>query len=184
MRLPGMTTRRWMIVIAGVAFLAGGWVEYVRLSQLSAYYHKRRNIFLNNYIHYRRDVSNYCEWCVAAFGKMRVSRSAYMPEERFKDFKREFDVIELQSLIVADHFLGLARKYERAAAHPWWSIPPDPALPVCFETLDAWLEKALYAHYGWDFPPPVPPESRPWWTVPSGPIPPEADDHDNQTHHP
>jgi hypothetical protein len=30
---------------------------------------------------------------------------------------------------LADHYLSLARKYERAASHPWLPVEPDPPLP-------------------------------------------------------
>jgi hypothetical protein len=95
-------------------------------------------------------------------------------ERTCREISRRFAAIEEYNSLVADYYQTLAKKYERAAARPWRSIPPDPALPACFETLDAWLKKSLYAHYGWHFPPPMPPDSRPWWAVPPGPIPPEA----------
>ena len=155
-RFPRMTTRRWMIVVAGVALLAGAWVEYIRLSQLSRQYRRRARVFRDYSIHYRRDVSNYCQWCVAGFRALKSRDSAAMPEERFRNIKREFDVIQSSNEMVADYYLGLARKYERAAANPLRYVPPDPAPPVGFGTLDAWLRKSLYAHYGWFFPPPLP----------------------------
>ena len=134
MRLPPMTTRRWMITVAGAAILCGGWVGIVRLNRLSTFYGKQAWLFAQYDVYHRTDVPNYCDWCVDMFREMRDNGSIYMPDERFQNIKCEFEIVRVQTFIMADHYSLLATKYERAADRPWWPIPPDPAALVLRDT--------------------------------------------------
>jgi hypothetical protein len=165
--------RRLMIVVGIAAILSGGVVGVSRLNAWSANYQKQAWRFKEYDSFHRTNVPDYCNHCVKMFRQMRDKGSPYMPDERFHIIERAFETVKSQTLIVADHYSALAKKYERAAQRPWWPVSPDPAPPACFDTLEGWLKESLITHKGaFYFPPPIPPNSKPWWTVPGGPIQP------------
>jgi hypothetical protein len=85
-----------------------------------------------------------------------------MPHERLQTIEREYEIMVTRTLVVADYYSGLARKYEWAGDHPWQSLSRDPPPAAGFDTLNTWLKEAFWK-YGSTrhFPAPIPPDSRP-----------------------
>jgi hypothetical protein len=113
MRLPRMTTRRWMVVVAVVGLLISGWV---RLKQ-------RRDCFLSMARSHERKMPS-----STAEGKALRSRfgsTSGMSGEEILLLRRDFD----RMMDRADHHAALVRKYHRAARYPWLSVEPDPPEP-------------------------------------------------------
>ncbi len=126
MRLPRMTTRRWMLAVAVVGLLLGGSLAFVRLRTLSRHYAGRA-------INARR-----------AVGYSRVSagwsHDRWLAEcRRIEEEERKW-IIGTQMSIrrplrpdVARSYIAYwepnLSKYERAAAFPWLPLEPDPPRP-------------------------------------------------------
>lgn len=104
MRLPRMTTRRWMVVVAVVAPGTSACVETIRLRQLSVYYGFRARRAAWKVRLYsqglERGFMNYDLWCPADFCRREVAINA-----------------------------PLRLKYALAARYPWLPVKPDPPLP-------------------------------------------------------
>ncbi len=105
MRLPRMTTRRWMVVVAVVGILSGISVTIMRLNDLKTeYLRKARRYKLAN----------------LAFDDVYEPGLPLSPEQ-----VRRIEYGEAMT-----HYNGeLSRKYERAASRPWVPVEPDPLPP-------------------------------------------------------
>ncbi len=104
MRLPRMTTRRWMLAVAAVAILLGLVVETAR----------RRREYLHRAAHHQElSLRN-----GSIFGEGVMIR--YNPTTRKSD---------MTSLRKIEHHERLAEKYRQAARFPWLPVEPDPPEP-------------------------------------------------------
>jgi hypothetical protein len=116
MRLPLMTTRRWMIVVAIIGLITGGTIEGMRLKRRHDY------AFLSRLEYYARKEDE-------AVGWERTYRKLVEREERAgsrcDDLRRHLDQISQG----VEYYSALARKYRRAAHYPWLPVEPDPPEP-------------------------------------------------------
>jgi hypothetical protein len=113
MRLPRMTTRRWMVAVAVIGLMIGGWV---RLEQ-------RRDYFLSLAQSHQKEVASYTARGMAL--KSRLGYTSGMTDKEIMHLYRVYD----RMMDRADHHESLARKYERAARYPWLPAVPDPPEP-------------------------------------------------------
>ena len=107
MRLPRMTTRRWMAAVAAVAFaIAAGqmWRRSIQYVGRAARYAK---------------MERYVRECAAIESKIN-------PTDR-PPRCRPANRGGLPVMIA--HFADLRRKYEHAARYPWLPVEPDPPEP-------------------------------------------------------
>src|SRR4051812_42601210 len=104
MRLPRLTTRRLMVLVAGAALFLGA----VRLWQLRVAYRGLMAAHATNEARFRdREI-----WVI------RISRSANISQQQVDySWKR------------VSYHAALRRKCERAARYPWLPVPPDPPPP-------------------------------------------------------
>jgi hypothetical protein len=100
MRLPRMTTRRWMIVIAVAGVMMAG-IVHVRLKL------RQRDFLALTTAHAQKVVA-------IADRKGDLSRQ-----------QRESDRLAHS----IDYHTSLVHKYEHAALHPWLPVEPDPPEP-------------------------------------------------------
>jgi hypothetical protein len=129
MRLPGMTTRRWMVAVAVVALLAGGLVGGYRLK-------RRRDYFLSR-IYYHNLMASLCRDFAHP---LHSSDSKDFIGTLLQDVPPELpSVEELTAGMVrimreshgdlselGDFHKAMACKYRHAARYPWLPVEPDP----------------------------------------------------------
>jgi hypothetical protein len=126
MRLPRMTTRRWMIAVAIVGLVLGGSLELVRLRRLSHEYAGRA-------INARRALAN-------ARMSSGWNHERWLAEcRRIEESERKWTTGYPMSTgrpfrpSVARAYIAywepIFSKYERAAAYPWLPLEPDPPRP-------------------------------------------------------
>ena len=116
MRLPRMTTRRWIVAVAvaviGLTIGGGVWLK------------QRRDYFLSLAQSHQKEVDS-----STARGKALKSRfdsTSGMTIEEIMHLHRDYDRMTDR----ADHHASLARKYEHAARYPWLPVEPDPPEPT------------------------------------------------------
>ena len=109
MRLPRMTTRRWMIAVAAIGLMIGGGVV---LKQ-------RRDYFLSLAQSHQKEVASSTARGNAL--KSRFGGTLGMTVEEITRLHGDYD----RMMDRADHHASLARKYERAARYPWLLVEPD-----------------------------------------------------------
>ncbi len=137
MRLPRMTTRRWMILMVIVAIAFGA--EMMRRREVA--YHARANRYAleeaetrascemadrsaAEYMKHLREIQDFAESGGAAFRANwkpiieSATRSATMASDQAERCHRW-----------AAHWGALRAKYERAARRPWLLAEPDPPWP-------------------------------------------------------
>ena len=127
MRLPRMTTRRWMVAVAVVGLLMGG---------ISSYRIRRRySEFIGRVRHHELLEAAYKEQGrhVADF-----SRSSSVIMEDLKDDPGSGRLKALRNSILqnaasfsqrTEYHADMARKYRHAARYPWLPVEPDPPEP-------------------------------------------------------
>jgi hypothetical protein len=105
MRLPRMTTWRWMVAVAVVGLLMGAAIGGVRLKQ-------RRDLFL-------------------ALGTNHAQQEAHYGREMLIRVEPDTHLVVQEYVCPGhvDYHARLARKYERAARYPWLPVEPDPPEP-------------------------------------------------------
>src|ERR1700730_7617527 len=103
-----MTTRRWMIVLAVVAFGLGG----MNLWQ-------RRRVYQRGY-----EIYNYR--VIKRIWSIEDAQTLCMKNPHLKTFCLEWITEERQAV---EYLARLKKKYEYAASHPWITVPPDPPEP-------------------------------------------------------
>ena len=110
MRLPRMTTRRWMVVVAIVAFVIAG--EQMR--RASARYRLRAESHALREADLRREAEKWRGVQPWVFGGLRGQEAR--------------DVMLLPEFVEYHARFGRG-KYERAARYPWLPVEPDPPEP-------------------------------------------------------
>jgi hypothetical protein len=110
MRLPRMTTRRWMVLVATVAILIGVGLELGRRSsrfaRLSAYHSEVALLHFHTL--------------------MRLG--GWPPQDPLAaELGRGRNLYRVRALV--HYHSALTGKYERAARYPWLPVAPDPTEP-------------------------------------------------------
>ena len=136
MRLPRMTTRQWMMVVAEVGLLMGGQVGGLRLM-------RSREVLLLHYRHHMRVL----DWCAVQESAVRDSSRIYdtitdLLEGRRGGLDMQLGLVtRSRPLFDADrptvarlhritaYHTARARKYRWAANYPWLTVEPDPPKP-------------------------------------------------------
>jgi hypothetical protein len=119
-RLPRMTTRRWMIAVAVGGLLVG---EFVRLRRLSREY-TGRAINASRRLGYARMSAAWShERWLGECQAIDQSNRKYAPFQMGHPLPPE-----LARKRVA-YWLPIVSKYERAARCPWLPVEPDPPVP-------------------------------------------------------
>ncbi len=121
MRLPRMTTWRWMLALAGVALAIEGYRETRPLMRERV--GQGRDYFLSLAQSHQKEVASSTARAEAL--KSRLGSTSEMTIEEITRLGRDYD----RMMDRADYHASLARKYERAAARPWESVDPDPPEP-------------------------------------------------------
>ncbi len=117
MRLPRMTTRRWLVVVTVIGLMIGGGVR------LEVWLNQRRDYFLSLAQSHQNEVVS-----STARGKALKSRKGWpsgKTTEEIMQLHRDYD----RMMDRAEHHESLARKYEQAARYPWLPVEPDPPEP-------------------------------------------------------
>jgi hypothetical protein len=114
-RLPRMTTRRWMVLVAVVALVFASAATIVRLRSL-------------------RDLYECCAALCEAHadvleGAGRVHSVCSRSDLLFGSSSPAPDTTPHQAELTAPQYRRLARIYQRAARYPWLPVPPDPPEP-------------------------------------------------------
>jgi hypothetical protein len=116
-----MTIRRTIIVAAVSTVLIGGYLGVETVSQRAhrfrqlAQFHARRAAMFQRSIVSKERAARGCE----AYGG-----------ERMRQVAREYRSEARLCVKLAEYHARLIPKYDRAAAHPWLSIVPDPPEPA------------------------------------------------------
>jgi hypothetical protein len=113
MRLPRMTTRRWMVVVAVVAMALGGYFYAVTLKRSRDNYLEMARLY-SGFEAYAREILARGE---LPYLHIEREDGRHSPEDQ-----RDFREAMLREI---DHYAALARKYERAARYPWLPVEPD-----------------------------------------------------------
>lgn len=104
MRLPRMTTRRWMIAVAVLCLTFGGLAGLQRMNERS----QRFRALARNHLH-----------------QETVDRLALQGSEAHGAAK----AITEKHRMLTEYHRALNLKYKRAARLPWLPVPPDPPKP-------------------------------------------------------
>jgi hypothetical protein len=99
----GFTVRRLMLSVVAVAVLFAGEATRRRWESLASAYRRK---------------AGECEHVAVMAEHGSGLGAALGNDSEKKKHKR-----------IADHYVALARKYERAATHPWLPVAPDPPEP-------------------------------------------------------
>jgi len=122
MKLPKVTIRRAMIAVAIIAVPLGFWSR--------AMFSRRQSYLSDAAYHARREGEE--RHNLEVFERNRRARAAATSDPSMAKME------QASRLRVAYHVV-LKNKYQKAAAHPWVSIPPDPKDPgegLLWESLD------------------------------------------------
>ena len=113
MRLPRMTTRRWMIAVAVVGLLMGGAIGGVRLK-------RRHDFFLARVRQHDQEEARFRSW-----EQNLASAMESLPSSPRDPFLLRWERVRLH----AAYHKELKNKYEHAARYPWLPVEPDPPMP-------------------------------------------------------
>ena len=109
---PRLSIRRLMLIVAVVAAMLGGLIEYGRLTRVAAAYRAKAEDHAGLEKTLRMIIGQ-----TGPNSPIDISPGEGLRSRRFT------------AKVVAEFQAGLARKYERAARYPWLSVEPDPAVP-------------------------------------------------------
>jgi hypothetical protein len=120
MRFPRMTTRRWMIAVAGFGVLLFGLRVFVssRNYRILAELHAAREA---SYWVRAEQAANRRDWAAQQVELAGSSSSS----DRWKRTVSALEPVVLDMRRRAAHESQLKRKYRQAAARPWRSVPPE-----------------------------------------------------------
>jgi hypothetical protein len=156
MRLPRMTTRRWMMTVAFIAAIitAGriGW-RWSRFREAAAWHRTQSGLYaavatrqsasvnedavtaaVKSGLSQIEDAKELWNSYATEGGRYSVIRLRTADEERvakeaLDQVTAELDAIFARHRQLADYHREMSRKYQRAAARPWLPIAPDPPVP-------------------------------------------------------
>jgi hypothetical protein len=115
MRLPGMTTRRLMAIVA----IAGTVAASAEMHRRSARYRRRADYYDTIEAITGRRYKDYVRAVVLG--------EVVSPEDRrFGEILRQTDTDDPR---VAEYYAAMKRKYRRAARYPWLPVASDPPGP-------------------------------------------------------
>jgi hypothetical protein len=129
MRLFRMTTRRWMVAVAGVGVGVGGWIQIVRWGRLREYYEAWAEMHAESASQFRQDADRTRdEWLSEC---RRVDEENRLRERGLKKsmYKLRYPLDPVEGRRAVAHFKRLRRIYERAARYSWLPVEPDPPEP-------------------------------------------------------
>ena len=122
MRLPRMTTRRWMIAVAVVGLLIGGCIGGVRLKRWHDHFlHRARYHALMEVANWKAEHAHH-ELGLQFYGLDPGSESV-----RAVRAKGSRNIAFFSRMAI--YHAAMDRKYEYAARHPWLQVEPDPPPP-------------------------------------------------------
>ena len=126
MRLPRMTIRCWMILVAAVGCLLGvaGMVRKSRRMIARAEFHARERLAMDRVTDGRRIFEG-----VATALLYRRPGEGSMGTVRFDERDALAEQLRASWQRRADYHAAMRRKYERAAMYPWLAVEPDPPEP-------------------------------------------------------
>jgi hypothetical protein len=135
MRLPRMTTRPWMALVALTAAILSAGMCQVRMGRMAQGYRFRSTDFIKHAeLDHEHAVNTYNSRILAEvrLGQFledppndRTVQLIRSQEVQIRTLERWIDLHDRR----AEYFGRLARKYERAARYPWLPVPPDPPEP-------------------------------------------------------
>src|SRR5262245_34825675 len=112
MPLPRMTTRRWMVAVAVLALVFGGQATRRRWASLTSTYRAKA-------------VEYSLKARVAELNALVADASSKLSDTD----PSKFALADSRYRQISEHYLALARKYERAATRPWLPVASDPPPP-------------------------------------------------------
>jgi hypothetical protein len=119
LRLPPMTTRRWMIAVAVVGLLLAGCIGGYRLKRLHDHFLQRAQD------HAMMEIAN--RKSERAHRELFEMRGGFGPGSETLRAKSLRDIVFFSR--TASYHAAMAQKYEYAARHPWLPVAPDPPEP-------------------------------------------------------
>ena len=129
MRLPWMTTRRWMVAVAAVAIVVAGALEVRRLQNLRRVYLGVAEDYESNSRTLRRDnVRSHGDLHVRSHGDILLIKG--IAGERPASLQSREGKAKMDRIAKGAAYCDQLRaKYERAARYPWLPVEPDPPGP-------------------------------------------------------
>ena len=134
MRLPRMTTRRWIVVVVIVGLLMGG----VRLKQRRNRLLSRAQFYAERAAFYPKLESRERRICaeyprlIAVLERLQRYTNRETVGSRLEDLKSRLDQSHRNLARWTNrtaYYLAMAHKYQDAARYPWLPVEPDPPEP-------------------------------------------------------
>lgn len=136
MRLPRMTTRRWMIVVALISLTLFGAITAMRMSRRARSYQSRGSLWRMQETESRKHLAlcrKQVERTEGAASRLRARRhNLYQAEELSRKIADEaawWRANTAHTEEVVAYCSMMSRKYAHAARYPWLAVAPDPPLP-------------------------------------------------------
>ena len=130
MRLPRMTTRRWMVAVALVALALASGIGLHRILRLRRLYRSRAEMYAQGEQGVRSMLVLYERAREGPAGHRSLGAPAAPDGDAsgriMLRYRPEAVAYQLKLL---GRFAALREKYERAAANPWLPVDPDPPWP-------------------------------------------------------
>jgi hypothetical protein len=134
MRLPRMTTRRWMVVVVIVGLLMGGVRLKERRSHLlsRAQIHKERAAFYPKLESRERQICAEYPRLIAGLKRLQRYRNREPVQSRLEDLTSLLDLSRRNLARWTNrttYYAATAHKYQHVARDPWLPVEPDPPQP-------------------------------------------------------
>jgi hypothetical protein len=142
MRLPRMTTRRWMIAVAAAGVMLSQ-IAHVRLKQRQRAFlalttaHAQKVVAIRerkvDLDHAARDIASFLDerrtvqLTIVGLGATGLPGPSSLEIVKAELSRQQRESDRLARSI--DYYISLKRKYERAAIYPWLPVEPDPPEP-------------------------------------------------------
>src|SRR5262249_8477700 len=136
MRLPRMTTRRWMIAIVVVGLVTGSFVVGVRLKTIHDYFLSRAEFHTRLELSFGDEERRALD-CVRTFADALdgIGKRQREVEVTGRDVEHVRSQVEFYRRIARRshknraYHAAMADKYRHAARHPWLPVVDEPSLP-------------------------------------------------------